>query len=127
MLVARLLELGGVPADRAELMLAALTALAALADVREAVSKSNNIDSIANLLSGGHFVSWPPVQIHVHEEAATGGMTVQFDAGAYEPGRTDTERMRCVAAVSEPDDRNTTTIPPRIRRNSAVSAVSRRT
>jgi hypothetical protein len=58
----------------------------------------------------------PPVQIHVHENAATGRMTVQTDAGERELSRADSERMRCDAAVCSHGGRNTTTIPPRVRR-----------
>ena len=64
----------------------------------------------------GAFAGRPPVQIHVHEDAATGRMTVQTNAGIRELGRADTERMRCDAAVCEHGRRNTTTIPPRLRR-----------
>ena len=105
-LVERLYKLGGVPSDRAELI---LEALAALVEVKLS-------DNTADLLSGGHSSSRPPVQIHVHEDAATGLMTVQTDAGERELGRADTERMRCDAAVSQPGSRNATTIPPRTRR-----------
>ena len=54
----------------------------------------------------------PPVQIHVHQcpdcgKAETGGRTL---------GRADSERLECDAAISEPGQRNTTTVPPRTRR-----------
>jgi hypothetical protein len=97
-LVERLHKLGGVPNDRAELMLEALAALV------EAKDKGPR----------GPQVSRPPVQIHVHE---TGGkMTVQTDSGKRELGRAETERMRCDAVVNTPGKRNKATIPPRIRR-----------
>jgi len=112
-LIERLHTLGGVPADRVELM---LEALAVLVEVRETAFESDNTDSIAEMLSGGPSSSRPPVQIHVHEDAATGQMTVQTDAGERELGRADTERMRCDAALSHQGRRNTTTIPPRTRR-----------
>ena len=108
-LVERLHKLGGVPSDRAELL---LEALAALVDERE----SDNTDSHAEKGPRGPNINRPPVQIHVHEEAATGRMTVQTDAGERELGRADAERMHCDAAVSHPGHRNTTTIPPRTRR-----------
>jgi hypothetical protein len=76
-------KLGGVPTDRAKLM---LEALAVLVEVREASGESVNTDSIADLLSGGHSSNQPPVQIHVHDEAASGRMTVQSDAGEREGG-----------------------------------------
>ncbi len=101
-LVKRLHKLGGVPTDRVELM---LEGLAALAETIE-----------AEKCPRGHLASRPPVQIHVHENAETGRMTVQTDAGERELSRAESERMRCDAAVCEHGGRNTTTIPPRVRR-----------
>jgi len=103
-LVERLHKLGGVPADRAELM---LESLAALVETKELHSQK---------CPRGHLASRPPVQIHVHENAATGGMTVQTDAGERELSRAESERMRCDAAICNHGGRNTTTIPPRVRR-----------
>ena len=103
-LVERLHKLGGVPNDRAELM---LEALAALLETKELQGPK---------CPRGHFPSRPPVQIHVHENAATGRMTVQTDAGERELSRPESERIRCDAAVCERGGRNTTTIPPRVRR-----------
>jgi len=103
-LVERLHKLGGVPADRAELM---LEGLAALVETKELQSQK---------CPRGHLSSRPPVQIHVHEDAESGRMTVQTDAGERELSRAETERMRCDAAVCEHGGRNTTTIPPRLRR-----------
>ena len=96
--VERLHKLGDVPHDRAELM---LEAFAALAESREKGPR-------------GPLVSGPPVQIHAHEKE--GRMTVQTHAGARELGLAETDRMRCDAVVSRPGHRNTTTIPPRTRR-----------
>ncbi|MCK9996845.1 MAG: HNH endonuclease [Candidatus Krumholzibacteria bacterium] len=101
-LVERLHKLGGVPTDRVELM---LEGLATLAETIE-----------AEKCPQGHFASRPPVQIHVHENAETGRMIVQTDAGERELSRAESERMRCDAAVCEHGGRNTTTIPPRVRR-----------
>jgi len=125
-LVERLHKLGGVPADRAELM---LEALAALVEVKEeeigaALAVSDVADSTgtdpapraAEKAPRGAFAGRPPVQIHVHEDAATGRMTVQTDVGVRDLGQADTERMHCDAAVCEHGGRNTTTIPPRVRR-----------
>ncbi|MCK9997404.1 MAG: HNH endonuclease, partial [Candidatus Krumholzibacteria bacterium] len=92
----------GIPADRGELM---LEGLAAIIEIKE-----------SELTPRGVVASRPPVQIHVHENAATGRMTVQTDAGERELSRAESERMRCDAAVCEQGDRNTTTIPPRTRR-----------
>ena len=79
----------------------------------EAKNESDNTDSHAEKGPRGPRTSRPPVQIHVHEDAATGRMTVQTDAGEHELGRADAERIRCDAAVSYPDRRNTTTIESR--------------
>jgi 5-methylcytosine-specific restriction endonuclease McrA len=103
-MVQRLLKLGGVPTDRAELM---LEALAVLLETKELQGQK---------CPRGHLPSRPPVQIHVHENAATGRMTVQTDAGERELSMAESERMRCDAAVCEHGGRNTTTIPPRVRR-----------
>ncbi len=43
-------------------------------------------------------------------------MTVQTNTGERELSRSESERMRCDAAVCEHGGRNTTTIPPRVRR-----------
>ena len=103
-MVERLHKLGGVPQDRAELM---LEAMAALLETKELQSQK---------CPRGHFESRPPVQIHVHENAATGRMTVQTNSGERELSKADADRMRCDAAVCEHGGRNTTTIPPRVRR-----------
>ena len=127
-LVERLHKLGGVPADRAELMLEALAALvevkenetAAAVEVADVVDGTGaGIDPVhraAEKTPRGVLAGRPPVQIHVHENSATGRMTVQTDAGERALGRADTERMRCDAAVCEHGGRNTTTIAPRVRR-----------
>lgn len=98
-LVERLHKLGGVPNDRAELM---LEALAALAELKEKAPR-------------GALANRPPVQIHVHETA--GKMTVPTHAGARELSRAESGRMRCDAAICKTRGRNTTTIPPRVRRD----------
>ncbi len=97
-LVERLHKLGGVPNDRAELM---LEGLAALVESKEKAPR-------------GALTSRPPVQIHVHENH--GKLTVQTDSGEREIGRADADRMRCDAQVCEHGGRNSTTIPPRVRR-----------
>ncbi len=101
-LVERLHKLGGVPNDRAELM---LEALAALLETNELRGKK---------CPRGHLDGQPPVQIHVHE--SEGKMTVQTNAGQRDLSRAESERMRCDAAVCKHGGRNTTTIPPRVRR-----------
>ena len=124
-LVERLYKLGGVPTGRAELMLEGLAALlearemevAADVEVRNETNATGKPDQKNPRLGPrGPIPSRPPVQIHVHEDAATGRMTVQTDAGERELSRAESERMRCDAAVCEHGGRNTTTIPPRVRR-----------
>ncbi len=95
-LVERLHKLGGAPTDRAELLLEALAALVEAKAPR------------------GASASVPPVQIHIHEEC--GRMTVQTHAGPRELGPAEAARVRCDAALCRPGGRNTTTIPPRTRR-----------
>ena len=126
-LVERLHKLGGVPADRAELMLEALAALVEMKEV-EVTDGADSTHRAAKRTPRGVFrktsqrtprgvlACRPPVQIHVHENTATGRMTVQTDAGERELGRADAERMRCDAAVCEHGGRNTTTTAPRVRR-----------
>ena len=96
-LVERLHKLGGAPTDRAELLLAALAALVEAKGPR------------------GPQACTPPVQIHVHEDAA-GRMTVETAAGPRDLSPAESARMRCDAAICRHGGRNTTTIPPRIRR-----------
>ncbi len=127
-MVERLHKLGGVPVDRAELM---LESLAALLEIREReVAAEAEVAKVADKVapkikphkteqSGtprGDISSRPPVQIHVHEDAKTGRMTVMTDAGERELSKAESERMRCDAAVCSHGGRNTTTIPPRVRR-----------
>ncbi len=118
-LLERLHKLGGVPSDRAEFM---LESMAAFLEIRE-MEIAGKTDSMTKPHKGAHkrtprgvVASRPPVQIHVHENAATGRMTVQTDIGERELSRAESERMRCDAAVCEQGGRNTTTIPPRVRR-----------
>jgi len=97
-IVERLQKLGGVPKDRAELMLEALSALL------ESKEKTPR----------GVLASVPPVQVHVHERE--GRMTIQTEVGERDLSRADIERIRCDSAVCKQNGRNTTTIPPRTRR-----------
>jgi len=124
-MVERLFKLGGVPTERAELMLESLEALLETREMEVAANVEIKDKTAAKIKphktaqSGtprGAFSSRPPVQIHVHENAATGRMTVQTNAGERELSRAESERMRCDAAVCEQGGRNTTTIPPRVRR-----------
>jgi len=100
-LVERLHKLGGVPSDRAELL---LEALAALVEARESSAPR------------GAPHSRPPVQIHVFKNEESGRMTVQTGSGKRGLSRAECERLECDAAICEHGGRNTTTIPPRTRR-----------
>jgi 5-methylcytosine-specific restriction endonuclease McrA len=118
-MVERLHKLGGVPADRGELMLEGLAALLETKEMEvlgEADAMTNHHKKEQSGTPRGVFASRPPVQIHVHEDKTTGRMTVQTDAGERELSNVESERMRCDAAVWEQGGRNTTTIPPRVRR-----------
>ena len=103
-LVERLYKLGGLPTDRAELI---LEALAALLETKELQGKK---------CPRGHSPNRPPVQIHVHENGETGRLTIQTDVGERELSRAEAERFHCDAAICKHGGRNTATIPPRIRR-----------
>jgi len=118
-LLERLHKMGGVPTDRAEFM---LESMAAFLEIRE-MEIADQTDAVTKPHKRAHkrtprgvLSSRPPVQIHVHENAETGRMTVQTDAGERELSKANAERMRCDAAVCEHGGRNTTTIPPRVRR-----------
>ena len=116
-LVERLHKLGGVPNGRAELMLESLAALLESREIAdEAAAKIKPHKTAQSGTPRGDISSRPPVQIHVHEDAKTGRMTVQTDTGERELSRAESERMRCDAAVCKRGGRNTTTIPPRVRR-----------
>jgi 5-methylcytosine-specific restriction endonuclease McrA len=92
-LVERLHKLGGATADRAELL---LEALAALVETRERSPRGDR----------------PPVQVHVHKCPEC----EKTEVGGRELGRAHRERLECDAAVCEEGGRNTSVIPPRIRR-----------
>jgi 5-methylcytosine-specific restriction endonuclease McrA len=114
-MVERLHKLGGGPADRGELMLEALAALLESKEI-ESRAMTNHQNKEQSGTPRGVFAGRPPVQIHVHEDKKTGRMTVQTDAGERELSKAESERMRCDANVCEHGGRNTTTIPPRVRR-----------
>jgi 5-methylcytosine-specific restriction endonuclease McrA len=91
-LVEKLHKLGGVPNDRAELL---LDALAALVEAQE---------------NGPRGPEGPPVHIHVHEDKGV------ITADGREVHRADAARMRCDAVICRHGERTEATIPPRIRR-----------
>ncbi len=58
----------------------------------------------------------PPVQIHVHQCPDCHKAAVQTSRGELPLSSAETERIQCDAQVSHPHQRNSTTIPPKIRR-----------
>ncbi|RKZ12054.1 hypothetical protein DRQ50_12565, partial [bacterium] len=54
--------------------------------------------------------------IHVHENVATGRMTVQTDHGERELSPAESSRLRCDAIICKPGERNKATIAPSTRR-----------
>jgi len=91
-------KLGGVPNDRAELMLEALAALV----------------EMKGMGPRRPLASRPPVQINVHD--IQGRMTVRTDASQRELSWAESDRMLCDAVISGPGRRNMATVTPRIRR-----------
>ena len=102
----RLRKQGGVPADRAEALLDALDALAGTSDAATSCAAEDCAPSAPR------GAVRPPVQIHAHLCPECG--LVEVDGRRV--SRADAERLRCDAAVAAPGGRNTTTIPPRTRR-----------
>ncbi len=92
----------GVTGSRAEVLLEALAC-----KLDEATS-----DTTTSSVETARRLAVPPVQIHVHECPTCGAV----ETGGRRLGHADAERVKCDAAVSTPQGRNTTTIPPRTRR-----------
>jgi hypothetical protein len=103
----RLRKLGGAPTGRAEVLLDALDALAGTLDAPTVFSE---ISCTPTAPRGAHR---PPVQIHAHLCPRCGGMEIDGRRVAH----AEAERLQCDAAAASPGGRNTTTIPPRVRRD----------
>lgn len=58
----------------------------------------------------------PPVQVHVHLCPECEKATMQTSKGELDLGKDEVERALCDCQVSRPNQRNTTSIPPSIRR-----------
>jgi len=58
----------------------------------------------------------PGVQIHIHECPTCSRATVTTPRGEIELPQSEAETVRCDAEVHNPGKRNTSTIPPRVRR-----------
>jgi 5-methylcytosine-specific restriction endonuclease McrA len=63
-----------------------------------------------------------PVQIHIHQCPECAKATVQTSRGELEISKVDLERAQCDCQVSEPNKRNTTSIPPATRRKVLAAA-----
>jgi 5-methylcytosine-specific restriction endonuclease McrA len=85
-----------------------LEALAVLAGTKTSASESNQASSIDVPPRG----ETPTIQVHVHECPECGATTTN----GRPLDRADRERLRCDAAIARPGERNTTIIPPRVRR-----------
>ncbi len=93
----------GAGGDRVEVL------LEALAGTIETLTASGDDDCAASAPRGA---ARPPVQVHAHLCQACG--RVEVDGRAV--SRAEAERLQCDAAVAAPGGRNTTTIPPKTRR-----------
>ena len=58
----------------------------------------------------------PPVQIHIHKCPECAAATVQTSKGELQLSESELERALCDCQISQPNQRNTTSIPPAIRR-----------
>jgi 5-methylcytosine-specific restriction endonuclease McrA len=58
----------------------------------------------------------PPVQIHIHQCPDCAKATVQTCKGELEISKTDLEQALCDCQISKPNERNSSSIPPAIRR-----------
>jgi 5-methylcytosine-specific restriction endonuclease McrA len=58
----------------------------------------------------------PPVQVHIHLCPACEKPTVQSSKGELEIGQNELERAQCDCQISRPNQRNTTSVPPAVRR-----------
>jgi 5-methylcytosine-specific restriction endonuclease McrA len=88
---------GGAGADRVEILLQALSSL-----VEESAPR------------GG--IEGPPFQIHIHQCPDCEKATIQTSRGEMAISPQDLDRARCDAQTQEPGQRNTSTIPPAVRR-----------
>jgi 5-methylcytosine-specific restriction endonuclease McrA len=94
----KLRKQGGLPADKVEALLAMMQTCVD--------QNSNPLEKPAG----------PPVQIHVHQCPDCQKATIQTTRSELTVSSEETERLQCDAQISEPGQRNTTTIPPKTRR-----------
>lgn len=105
-------------APNPEDLLEALVVLAdqrsdAIAGTSESATQSKDDSCAGTAPRGAAVSSRPPVQIHVHQCPDCGAT----EANGRQLDRADCARVACDAAIATPDRRNSTTIPPRTRRN----------
>ncbi len=98
----------GLPRDRAQMLLALLAGhLAQKEDPENRTSTST---------SSRRRDAAPPFQVHLHRCPDCDRTTVQTGRGELRVSPATAERATCDARLSRPGERNTATIPPRIRR-----------
>ncbi len=93
------------PADKVEALLAMMEEYAA-AEPWEATSPRGEV----------HPPSRPPVQIHIHQCPECEKAAVQTGRGELVLSQTEQERAQCDCQISRPGKRNTTSVPPSVRR-----------
>ncbi len=64
----------------------------------------------------------PPVQIHIHQCPDCAKATTQTSKGELQLSETELEQALCDCQISQPGQRNTTSIPPATRRKVLASA-----
>jgi len=95
----------GPVGNRAEMLLEAMVELVAARD-----------NSANEKAPRGALASGPPFQIHIHQCPDCGEASVSTDKGKLLVGHDVIERALCDSQVDEPGKRNTSTIPPAMRR-----------
>ena len=97
---------GGIPAGKTEALLEMMAYFVAANSTRV-----ENVDTSAD-----HSVSGPPVQIHIHQCPDCEKSTVQTSRGELALSIPELEQAQCDCHTSRPGQRNTTSIPPKTRR-----------
>jgi len=92
----------GAPADKVE---AVLEIMAAYVSGAETSPRGDVAGAVT-----------PPAQIHIHQCPDCSKSTVVTSKGELEIGEAEFERAMCDCQVSRPGERNTTSIPPAVRR-----------
>ena len=95
----------GPVGDRAEMLLEAMAELAAA-----------RAETGAQKAPRGAFVAGPPFQVHIHQCPDCGKAAASTSKGELIVGKDVIERAQCDSQVGGPGRRNTSTIPPAMRR-----------